>query len=347
MRADRLFIAAVASLASLAVAQTPTPHLADPQAISFDLIHQAETQNWYSLSQFRFCRTTDATGLEQWVGLAEELDVAPPASGETTERFDLRLATGLGLDPVEEQRQQTVHTHHRAYLYQHGTFRVQDPQLAASNYAIHYEGDIQRLGRPAYRVSIIPNSGSANCWILDLDVETGYPMSRSEYDQNSGELLSMITVTEFAHGAAAQAAADGVANWWVPTHRTDYPTPTAAINAAARPSTFKLPSKTPDGFALQTSSMLIDPLNGNETLMLSYTDGIESVLFLETPGAPKPNVPVYSGPDAYAILDFSDLTSKQLMFFYGGVQYLTLGGSDNAQVDTFTENLLRQVVGKR
>ena len=60
-----------------------------------------------------------------------------------------------------------------------------------------------------------------------------------------------------------------------------------------------------------------------------------------TSGAPIP------AKDLYAIFDFSDVTSRQLMFQVGSTRYLVLGGSKNTALEDFAEKLLRDRVTRR
>ena len=51
--------------------------------------------------------------------------------------------------------------------------------------------------------------------------------------------------------------------------------------------------------------------------------------------------------EIYDIFDFSDVTSRQLMFQVGSTRYLVLGGSKNTALEDFAEKLLRDRVTRR
>ena len=96
------------------IAQAPPANVAipNPYAITFHDICCAELTRDYSVTQVRFALVVDpATGLETWSGFFESLDLAPAPANGTKPRFDLRLATGLGLDPATESRQASLHMH--------------------------------------------------------------------------------------------------------------------------------------------------------------------------------------------------------------------------------------------
>lgn len=341
MRARYVLALALATTSLCAQTTSGSSFFTDPYAIRFADIKAAETQQWFSLTQFRFVLTTDPRdGQERWVGLVENLSSAPPtATSPEHPRFDLRLASGLGLNPAEEARQQSVHHPHRAYLHLYGSFRVHDAALANANYTLRFEGACNRLGRACFRVAVLPNSTTANIWLVDLDVETGYPLIRTEYTPQ-GRMVSMLSVVAFEHGQAARASIGNDASWWTGANRRTFSSPRSAIAAIGNASV-KMPPAPPSGFALRQSSVHVDALTGDKTLVLDYTDGIESLQLLQNPSAPKPRLGMFKDDKAYAIMEFADLRSTQLLFHVKGVEYQVLGGSDDARTNAFAEDTLR------
>lgn len=332
----------VASLAT-AVAQGPsTPALVDPYTITFDDLYQAQNLRWYSISQVRFVRSVDSrTGQPQWMGLAEHLDIAPPVAGSTEARFDLSFSNALGVDQALEARHAGVHGDQRAYLYQHASFRVQDPALAAANYTLHFQGVNVRLGRSVFNMAVVPASPEKSVWLLELDVDTGYPLSSLEYAP-SGEVVSMLTVIDFAHDSAAQNIIGNSANWWVPSHRQSFATASAAVAAIPREQPLLEPKSRPRGYDLVDSRITTDALTGNRTLVLDYTDGVDSVHLLEFPGA-TPMHPTRRR-DEYSILVFDDLRRRHMTFYRKDVQYLIIGSPTDSAIEEFAHKTLSEAL---
>lgn len=340
-----LSLALLTAGASVVTAQSgSTVALPDPHSVTFADIHAAESNNHYSLLQYRFGLTTDPrTGAQQWLGLVEELEIAPAPAGSAlaTERFDLRMQRGVGLDAAEEARQASLFDAQRSYLYRYGTFRVHDPVQAEANYTLHFQYPELRLGRTTYRFVVMPADPTRNCWILNLDVETGYPLARSEYT-STGQLIGLVTVAQFAHGAAAVESRSSTPNWWATNLATSYATTSLALESMASGSDLEIPAVEPQNHVLSSQQVLLDPVTGKETLALEFTDGVRCILLMQTPNVAKPKVLPEEG--AYGIFEFEDMQNRQLLFHVNGKQFIVIGNAAEPALDRFADAVLRSVV---
>lgn len=333
--AVQLVIAGIAAAGALK-AQTSAS-----QAVTFADIERAERADHYAITQFRLARTVDPNGLMSWVGLSESLRIGPTAPG-VPPNFDLSLIGSIGLDVAEEQRQQSLHAEHRGFLHLFGSFRVHDAGLASQNYSLAFEAADVILGRAVRRVRIVPRRPTAgSSWLVDLDQQTDYPLRRIEYAPN-GDMVSMLVVTSFAHGPAVAQPPSGTPNWWQPPHRTWYPSIKHAMQATG--VVVRKFEHTPHDFGLNDVSVVVDPVSGDHAFVSNYTNGIDCIQLLQTPNVPAPSLAVAKSNNGYAMFDFSDLNSTQLMFHALGTQYLVIGSAHDPVVLAFADETLRAAV---
>ncbi|MCA8940935.1 MAG: hypothetical protein KDB80_00120 [Planctomycetes bacterium] len=340
MVASRFSQLVLAGFVGLSVACIASAQTTVSKNISFADIESAECSDHYAMTQFRLARTVDANGVVSWVGLSETLRIEPTPAGSMP-RFDLSLLSSIGLDVAEEQRQQALHAEHRGFLHLYGSFHVHDAALATRNYTLTVEAADVILGRAVRRVSVRPtHAHGGSWWLLDLDVQTDYPLRRIEYAPN-GDMVSMLVVTTFTNGLAAQAQTS-VPNWWQPPHRTWYPSiKDACLATGVAVRQFDV---LPQNFGLHDTSVVIDPITGDHTFISNFTNGVDCVQLLETPNVPAPNLAVAKSNSGYAMFDFSDLNSTQLMFHVLGTQYLVIGSAHDIGVQAFADDTLRAAV---
>jgi hypothetical protein len=329
------------------------PQGGPPADLSFESLHRAENDGWYRIRQVRYVIDRDPhSATDHWLGIREQLRIAPPEGPSGSARFSLQLISTFGdAPPVEAQRQSEIFNRHAAFLQQHSGFRVVDPDRAAQNYALRELGMTTRLGRQVARVAVVPRALDRAIWMLEVDVETGYPLYRAEHD-GEGRLLSAIEVICFEHGEHLRGElADTL--WWRTADATDHPSMPAALAALGAAGTgLPTPSSSllPDGYAFERARTVLDSLTGERSLVLIYTDGVDEMFCIETPGVLAPSFPLLA-PDpehpAYAIVEFQDRNLSQLMFHARGTRFLVVGRVAHSRLRSFTENVLRETIAAK
>jgi hypothetical protein len=327
-----------------------------PSGITFEAIAAAESSLSLRLEQVRRCleitRTDSAGPRSSWSGIREQLLVSPhPTTGE--QRFDLRFlgleggtgGTGSSSAATEALRRELFRGH-AGYLHLHAQFRIDDPRLAEQNYAIVDLGPRERLGRPTYRLALLPRRLGRNPWILEVDAQTSYPLFRAEFNV-AGVLVSTLEVTRFE--IVEPAALAGV-DWWEPIRRIEsfssVQTAVASLPAGAAP-TLPNAGQMPLGYQLHAVRVVHEDLRPESSLVLTYTDGIDEIFIVSTVGAPAPALPVASGAGgAYAILHYQDQNVAQFLFHANAVNTMVIGRAGQFALPGIAHDLLVRALNR-
>ena len=319
-----------------------------PSQISFQHIKDAMERRTYAILQVRRAReqvpmTTATGGQTQWVGTNESL-LHQQAGTTTAERFDLRFlgVEGKKLTPFQLSVRKKTFVASAGFLVRYQSFRVHDVARAKANYIIYYLGKQQRIGRPTYRIAVLPKRWDRSAWLLDLDLETAYPLYRAEYTLDA-VLRSEVEVTSFQPDVRVP---NNMTTWWRPTNGV------AVYSSAAKAlsqvltgvKTHVVPGigELPFGYALAKSQVVTDAFQGTKKAALIYSDGIDQLFVLQTP---RPSVkaanesPVVVGDNLYV---FENNGITDLYFTRGGVDFRVIGGASAGMVEVAAKAIYRQ-----
>ena len=280
-RGTRVARLAVASLVcSLALAQTaPRTQVAAP---SFASVAQAAARQNYTVVEQR--RFRDAQG--NVVSVRERLDVV--ANG--TDLPDYRLSF-LGVvgepskSPLDLEWQRTYQRYGRLFV-DHGSFHIADVAEVQQNYTIHHFGTVIRAGRLALREVVFPAASDKSTWLIDVDAATNIPLYQVEYDSQF-RMLAEVEAETFSPNPPAPVAmsASGVAPVAVTTSAAvTHPSFAAALTYLGNPTGMIEPgANLVPGYVMDRVFTRDDPLNGQQKLVVVYTDGVDQVMVVQTP----------------------------------------------------------------
>ena len=322
------------------VATFPTP-----DTITFARIHSAERGRDVAVEQVRdVLEQDDGAGNPHYVSVRERLHVSPAAG--PVPNFDLQFVDVVGQQITAGDRARRLQSYQQGagFLYRHATLVVHEPSLAARNYFLTHLSRAVRLGRPVQRIALLPRVADRSAWMLDLDVETGYPLYRAEYSP-TGQLVSALTVTSFRFGQDARQVAPSA--WWSPRNRVREFASYADARATLPNADFVDPTVAamPSGYEASIVRTIHDDISLETSLVTVFCDGLDEFFVSQTLNAREPNVllpPPGSTQTPHAIYRFHDLSNLQLVFHDRGVRFLVLGRSVlTPDLERLTTDLLR------
>lgn len=325
-----------------------------PSQISFQHIKDAMESKAFSVNQVRRAREqlpmTSTTPQTRWVGTNETL-LHQPAGSSTAERFDLRFlgVEGRKLTPFELSVRKKMFAASAGFLFRYQSFRVHDVARAKANYIIYYLGKSQRVGRPAYRIAVLPRRWDRSAWLLDLDLETAYPLYRAEYTLDA-VLRAEVEVTKFLPNVRIP---NSVTTWWRPTKGvTEYTTAAKALSqvvTGVRTQVVPGVTQLPHGYTLAKSQVVTDAFQGTKKAALIYSDGIDQLFVLQIP-KPKLKPAPKTGADSRVkvigdnLYVFENNGINDFYFTHGGVDFRVIGGASAGMVETAAKAIYRQAV---
>ncbi|MGE3173373.1 MAG: hypothetical protein AB7O97_12175 [Planctomycetota bacterium] len=347
------------AMTSDALAQATSPAAWAVQSgadVTFQLLASAPFRGAYETERVR--RFLDHNG--QIVQVRERLKIegdGTPTSPFKLEFLDL-VGAGTAFDATARAGWSETYRVHAGLLHMHGGFSVHDPVSAAQNYRIYDYGRTTRAGRPTQQVVVFPNRLDKGFWLLDVDRETGVPLYSAEYDLRL-RLLNELECTTFvrADNALTRGATAGTGpqkgSWyWTPRMRvTRYPTVQLAAASltglsAIQPAISGIVSEYHQSFVQVTE----DPVNGDRTLVLGYTDGIDEFFVLQSPSSYNPlqSNPALSvkqkGGGSHTIAAYDDPLLRAYVFYQAGVAYRVFGRSSLERLKDVSMRLCRQAV---
>lgn len=317
----------------------PSPVITAPQDVTFNLLANAPQQSLYQLEQTRRFRTPT----NQMVSVNEELTVDGNGQGNSPFRLDFLSVVGAPLTSADSVKWSGTYQRFGSLFYEHGSFRVHDPVLAAQNYRIRVFGQGVRINRAIWRVVVFPLRLDKSIWLLDLDALTGIPLYTAEFD-SSARVVSELVVTQFA--AAAQVSRLP-ANWaWQPRMSvTALPLTADAVmqfpanTHVIRPATGALMSD----YRRVRSHLTDNPFNGERSLVDTFCDGIDEFFVVQTPGrldpfAGSPSLKLPGGKtSADTIAYYDDPSLRVYEFFQRGVSFQVAGRGSLTRLDGFVK----------
>lgn len=327
-----LALAAIGALSpwAAATAQTDAPTSVAPALSALD---QAARQQSYSAEQVR--RFFDAKG--GVTSVRERIDVV--ANGSTTPDFQVTFLGVAGEpagSPLHTRWQQTYARHGRRFFTQ-GSFRVTNLGSADANYTAHDFGPTVRAGRSARRFVVFPNATDKSIWLIETDDATSVPLYFAEFDAQV-RLLSEVEATQFTTGAVALAPHAGA-----PAVVADF---RAARAMMGDPAEVVDPATTVTvEYELDKVEVQNDPLNGQWKLMMTYTDGIDQFLVVQTPGTTDSFATLPGKSRGMPVIGrYRDAAMSVLVFWEGGVSFQVSGRGSLQRLDALARDIYRQAL---
>lgn len=310
-----------------------------PVATTFAALAQARLQQDYTAVQVR--RFVDAQN--QVVSVREQLVVDANGTDVPSFRLDFLGVEGHLPGSALHQQWQQTYARYGSLFHAHGSFTVRDLTKAQQNYTLHDFGLVVRAARQAMRNVVFPDTNDKSIWIVDVDVATAVPLYWAEFDFQF-RLLAEVEVVTFQPAIAAPVAS---ANPTSVVH-TDYTT--AKTHLGNPPGLVALPSQMAN-YALDRIETRDDPLNGQQKLVATYTDGVDEFLVGQAPGtadvfaglmpSDKDGTPV---PTGHTIARFQDAAMRVLLFWEGGVSFQVAGRGSLARLDAVAQQLFLQAI---
>jgi hypothetical protein len=279
----------------------------------------------------------------QVVAVREELRV--DADGTANSPYSVTFLGVEGELPGSAATQEWAQNYARYgnLLAEHGSFRVRDLTYAQANYTLHDFGPVVRVGRAAHRVVVFPNQLDKAVWLVDVDDATFLPLYSAEYDP-AFRLLSEIEALSFA--SSVQVVTPSVATMAM----SNYLDFASAKLAMGSPKGLVEPNKHLGGEYVVSSVQVADnPLNGRQTLLFTYTDGVDEFFVIESPGVSEffaglPSQVPSGVKTANTIARYRDASMSVLMFWDDNVGFQVTGRGSLRRLDGFAKSIFTQAL---
>ena len=288
-----------------------------PWQLSVERIAGAMNSRYEIVQERRVLHRVDPRKPETvWVGFEERVRHTP-AGRDVARRFQVEFLgfthTTSGVRSLDEQK--VEHGDISEFLFHYQSFRIANAKLAAENYSVRFLGVTDRMGRSVYRVGVIPHVADRAHWQLDLDVETGYPLYRGEFEPD-GKLVSEVIVRRF--DPAFDAPVEDRIKPFAEIHRSaEQALEKAGYPQVAAPNDDMLPR----GYRFQSAKLFPNLLGGPAKVVLVYSDGIDWLSLTVEGGT----VNEFAGHTLKHYRDPSGANLSQYHFVDGGVGYLVMG----------------------
>lgn len=276
------------------------------------------------------------------VTVRERVDV--DAIGTDAPNFELAF---LGVEgelagSAVTQKWQQTYSRFDQLFFLHSSFHVKDLGKAATNYQLHDFGPIARASRSARRFVVWPQQLDKSVWVIDVDVQTSVPLYCAEFDPRM-RMLSEVEGLSFtpATPAVAVAASSIVA----------LPDFSAATSYLGNPTGLVDPNvMLTSEYSLAQIEVRDDPLNGRQKLVMTYTDGIDEFMIVQTPNTPDAfaSLQARSGkgttpaPLGHTIARYRDPAMSVLIFWEDGVSFQVAGRGSLQRLDELARQLYLQ-----
>jgi len=286
--------------------------------------------------------TSKGSSDTSWVGTMESM-LHQGVGTNTPERFQLTFLglEGRTLTPFELSQRQRIFTESAGFLFRYQSFRVQDVAQANLNYVIYYLGKVQRIGRPTYRVAVIPRRWDRSAWLLDLDLETAYPLYRAEYTLDA-VLRAEVEVTSFQPNVRVPNSA----SWWRSTKGfADFNSASPALSHVlpkVRSQVVPGPAQLAPGYKLARSQVITDAFQGKKIASLVYSDGIDQIFVQQMPKPVSNKWSVRTVGDNLYVFENNGITD--FYFAHRGVDFRVIGGASRNMVENTAKAIYRQAV---
>ncbi len=316
-----------------AVAGSPVIPFSAPSLATLD--HAGRTQDC-TLVQLR--RFRDGQG--NVVAVRESLEI--DADGSSDPRFALTFVGVEGELPGSRTHTKWDQTYARyaTQFFNHASFRIRDLALAQSNYTLHDFGPTIRAGRSARRLVVFPQSLDKAIWVVDADAVTSVPLYTAEFDAQM-HLLAEVEVLSFVPSVQPlPSAATSTSS------SSTFGSFGAASAALANPPGLVDPDVQLVGeYQLDRVETRIDSLNGQQKLVMTYSDGIDQFMVVQAPGTADffAGLPGSGGTNG-TIGRYRDPSMSVLLFWEGGVAFQVAGRGALHRLDDLAKRLYLQAL---
>jgi hypothetical protein len=315
---------------------TPPPSM----AVTFDVLFSAVEQQDYTAVQVR--RFFGDQG--QMVSVREEVKV--DANGSEAPPFAISFLGVLGELPgsVVHQKWQQTYSRFGRLFHEQGSFRVRHLGKSTLNYSLYAFGTAVRAGRSAHRVVVFPHVLDKSIWVIDVDATTFVPLYSAEFDSHF-RLLSEVEVETLVETAQLPAGMQG------PSGSAQHADFAAAKAALGNPTGLIEPNASFTGeYQVDKIETRIDPLNGQQKLVLAYTDGVDQFFIVQTVDASDVFAGLFPGTNGQppvqgnTIARYRDPGMSVLLFWEGNVAFHVAGRGSLERLDEFARRLYLQAL---
>ncbi len=310
-------------------------------AITFATLALAVAQQDYTVEQIR--RFPDAKG--GIVSVRERVKV--DADGSKAPPFEL---TFLGVEgelsgSATYTKWQQTYARYGDLFHKHGSFSVRDLLGIQQNYTLHEFGPVVRAGRPAVRTVVFPQTADKSIWVVDFDAVTLVPLCWTEFDSQF-RLLAEVEAVNFVASIASAAvlpppAAGTVQHAAFADAKTFLGDPPGVVE----------PPPVLASYGVSAIETRDDPLNGQQKLVVTYTDGVDDFLVVQVPGTADVFanlVPTDKGgrvaTTGHTIARFRDSSMRVLLFWDDGVAFQVTGRGSLSRLDSVAKQLYLQAL---
>ncbi|HEX5054643.1 MAG TPA: hypothetical protein VFZ65_22905 [Planctomycetota bacterium] len=267
------------------------------------------------------------------------------ADGTDAPPFELAFVGVDGELPGSPTFQKWQRTYQRFgnLFYQHGSFRIRDLAKAQSNYTLHQFGTQMRINRTVFRIVIFPQVLDKAIWVLDVDAVTSVPLYMAEFDIHM-RLLAEVEAESFSPSVALSLAAQSS------QQVTVHPDFDSARTFLGDPPGLIDPNiAVVSEYGLARVEVRDDALNGQQKLVMTYTDGLDVFLVAQTPGTTD----VFAGlaPQKTStpglgntIARYRDPAMSILLFWDDGVAFQVAGRGSLLRLDELARRIFLQAI---
>lgn len=331
------WVAALVLTAGFAGAQAPKVKSAPASVVqlptfnSIDLADKSTDRTTVQVRRFR-----DASG---GVVAVRELMIvdAQPMQAQAHSVTFLSVDGHLPGSPVSQKWQQAYAQFGDLYFEQ--SFHVRNLSKAQANYTLHDIGPSVRAGRSSRRTVVFPMHLDKSIWLLDVDSATGVVLYAVEFDVQL-HVLSEVEVVSFSSTASLPQA---TASSQVATFGT-------AAAQLGNPAGLLDPTTTAVAeYSLQKIEVRVDPWNGLQKLVLSYSDGIDQFFVTQKPGSLDPFAGLPGAGTVNAgstIARYRDPAMTALMFWDDGVAFEVTGSGALQRLDDLAKRIYAQALSQ-
>ena len=319
----------------LAASSSPSNKAATFAVPSFASMAQAALTQDYTIEQVR--RFRDANG--NIVSVRERLEV--DANGTSRPDFAITFM-GVQGEPVGSsvsQQWQNAYDRHGSMFFRHGSFHVRDAGKAVGNYTLHDFGQVVRAGRVARRMVVFPGTLDKAIWLVDIDSATKIPLFVAEFDNQ----LSLCANTEAVSFSASVSSITPTVPSSVVTHVASYAAATVMLGSRTGlidPDLMVIPDYSLEGLEVHD-----DPINARQKLVMSYSDGIDQFMVVQTINSLDPFAGMPSNSaGAHTIGRFRDPAVSALVFWDDQVVFHVAGRGSLRRLDDVARRIYLQAL---
>jgi hypothetical protein len=271
----------------------------------------------------------------------EELRVAANGTSDPDHELDYRGVEGEPVgSPLWATWAQNYASHGDVFV-DYGSFKIHELAKVQQNYTLHDFGPATRAGRTTQRLVVFPNRLDKAIWLVEVDAQSLVPLYTAEYDTRL-RLLSEIEVLSYSNGALLVSSAPPPSN--LVAQLADFAT---AKSYMGDPAGLIDATGATGEYSLDSVQVKIDPLNNRQTLVLGFTDGVDQLFVIETPGAPDifAGLPLRQPKSASnTIARYRDPAMSVLLFWDDGVSFQVAGRGALVRLDSFAKTIYTKAI---